>query len=58
VFVTLAIYVECVADNYMCIYCLGVNNYFSFPFFLFFVTIHFTNVVLKESLEIFLHDKI
>jgi len=28
-----------------------------FPFYII-VTIHFTNVVLNESMEIFLHDKI
>jgi len=39
-------YVERAADDEMCIYCLGVNKHF----FLYFVTIRFTNVVLKESL--------
>jgi len=34
----------------MCIYCQGVNNYFRFFSFYIFVTIHFTNVVLTESL--------
>jgi len=29
-------YVERAADDEMCIYCLGVNNYFSFIFLLFF----------------------
>jgi len=42
-----------------------VNIYFSFLFLYFilyffyiFVTIHFTNVVLMERLEVFLYDKI
>jgi len=26
-------YIECAADDEMCIYCLGVNNYFLFLFF-------------------------
>jgi len=51
-------YVECAADDKMCIYCRWVNDYFSFFSFYIFVTIHFTNVVLKESLELFLHDTI
>jgi len=32
----LAIYEERAADDEMCIYCLGVNIYFSFRFFLYF----------------------
>jgi len=55
----LAIYVELAADDEICIYCLGVNSDISFLFFsYFFITIHFTNVVLKESLELSLHGKI
>jgi len=42
-------HLECAADNEMCIYCLGLNNYLSFLFFYIFVTVRFTNVVLKES---------
>jgi len=53
-----AIYIERAADDEMCIYCLRVNNYFSFLFFSYFFTINFTNGVLKKSLELFLHDKI
>jgi len=34
-----------------------MNTYFSFFSFYIFVTIHFTNVLLKERLELFLHDK-
>jgi len=38
----------------MCIYYFRVNNYFPFLFFFYiFVTIHFTNVVLKETLRNF-----
>jgi len=53
----LAMYVEHAADNEMCIYCRGVNH-FSFLSFYILATIHFTNVVLIESFEIFLHNKI
>jgi len=53
----LAMYVERVADDEMCFYCRGVNNYISFLFFLYFCH-YFTNVVLIESLELFLHDNI
>jgi len=51
-------HVESAADDEMCIYCIGVpvNMYFSF-FFLFF-DIFVTIVVLKESLDIFLHGNI
>jgi len=47
----LAIYIEreSAADDEMCIYCLGVNNYFSYFSFYIFVTINFTNVALKEN---------
>jgi len=52
------LYVEYAADDKMCIYCCGVNNYIFHFFFYILVTIHFTNVVLKKNLELFLHDKI
>jgi len=51
-------YVDRAADDEMCIYCHWVNDYFSILFFLYFVTIHFTNVVLTNSLKLFLRDKI
>jgi len=48
-----AMYIQRAADDEICIYSLGENNYFSLLFFYLFVTIHFTNVVLKENLELF-----
>jgi len=51
----LSIYIERAADDKMCIYCLGVNKYFSFLFFLYiFFTIHFTNMVINRKLGTFI----
>jgi len=52
----LAMYVERVADDEMCIYCLGVNNDFSFLFF-FYIFLSM-NLQMLYCLELFLHDKI
>jgi len=49
-------YVERAADEEMCIYCLGEIKFFILFSFYIFITIHFINMVLKESLEFFLHD--
>jgi len=35
----LAMYVERASDGEMCIYCCGVNNYFSFIFFFIFLSL-------------------
>jgi len=52
--------VEHATDDKMCIFCLGVNTVIIFHLFCFyiFVAIHFRNMVLKESLELFLQDNI
>jgi len=52
-------YVERVADDEMCIYCLGVNHYFSFLFFLYLCHYSLYKCGIKgKKLELYLHDKI
>jgi len=51
------IYLEHVADDEGCIYCLGVNYYISFLFFLYFCHYSLYKCGIKGKLEIFLHNK-
>jgi len=47
-----------ILSNYKCVFIvMGLLIIFHFFSFYIFVAIHFTNVVLKESLELFLYDK-
>jgi len=46
-------YVECATVDEMCIYCLGVNNYFSFNFFLYFCHFSLYNYGIKGKLGTF-----
>jgi len=48
-----ATYVERTADDEMCIYCLGVNNYFSFLFFLYFCHFSLYKCGIKVKLGTF-----
>jgi len=52
-FLKLAMFVERAADDEMCIYCLGVNNYFSFTCIFFLYFCHYSPLKKFEKLEKF-----